>query len=59
VRVVVHARDLGDIPVAGVVVRLDGPRRAIRFDPLPANAQNLVERFLADEQRVRLQRRSA
>jgi len=58
VEITIEARQFGDVKVSGTVVRLDGPRRAVHFDPLPANAQSLIERFLADEQRLRLQRRS-
>jgi hypothetical protein len=59
VEVVIEAGEIGEVEVAGTVVRKDGPRRAIRFDPLPANAQSNIERFLASEQRLRMQRRSA
>jgi hypothetical protein len=59
VGLVIEAGDIGEIEVSATVVRMDGPRRAVRFDPLPVNAQSSIERFLANEQRLRMQRRSA
>lgn len=54
VRLTVRTGENGDAVVSGTVVRLDGPRRAVRFLSVPADAEAVLERFLAAEQRARL-----
>jgi PilZ domain len=54
VTVVVDAGEHGSATVTGVVVRLDGLRRAVRFEDLSPRAQTVLERFLAAEQRANI-----
>jgi hypothetical protein len=54
VTVVVDAGEHGSATVTGVVVRLDGLRRAVRFEDLSTRAESVLERFLAAEQRANI-----